>query len=239
MSNNNVPTHHQPENAVVHPPAPPSQDDHDLQEEDFQNMEEIERELAKAMGVNPDEDEDDFDDEEGFPANSKSISQSVDYLPSGAMPTVNGKLSSHAAEFWFPESRDCKCCKGFKYGCPCAKSGFLACQESGCVEAVNVGKRANITIAVPPPNNNNSHNPPGSAGGKSLPSPSGPGGAAYCKFEFSPGGCRFGSTCRFVHQGLNRTNSAESPRGIDGRAFCPYFMRGNCDFGDKCRYAHI
>lgn len=43
MSNNNVPTHHQPENSVVHPPAPPSQDDHDLQEEDFQNMEEIER----------------------------------------------------------------------------------------------------------------------------------------------------------------------------------------------------
>lgn len=40
MSNNNVPTHHQPENSVVHPPA---QDDHDLQEEDFQNMEEIER----------------------------------------------------------------------------------------------------------------------------------------------------------------------------------------------------
>lgn len=28
-------------------------------------------------------------------------------------------LVNHAAEFWYPESRECTCCKGFKFGCKC------------------------------------------------------------------------------------------------------------------------
>ena len=35
------------------------------------------------------------------------------------MPYINGKLSSHASEFWFPSSSTCICCAGFKHGCIC------------------------------------------------------------------------------------------------------------------------
>ena len=52
-------------------------------------------------------------------------------LPSGAVPSQNGVLSSRAAEFWFPECRDCSCCKGYKHGCDCCRTGKLQCFCTG------------------------------------------------------------------------------------------------------------
>jgi hypothetical protein len=216
--------------------------------------------MAKSMGITEGELDDDFDaeeDDDDFNANtpqsdlpsnafgsksfSRSGSASAPYLPAGAVPTVNGKLSQHAKEFWFPESRECKCCKGFKHGCDCCNNnGFHACQEEGCCEEGHKGKKASAAtsadqgISVSIPNKQSPrHN---SAGGAGIPSPN-----AYCRFELTPQGCRFGSACRFRHMSgsLDRTNSLESPKHGDPRAFCPYFMKGNCDFGDKCRFAHI
>ncbi len=66
------------------------------------------------------------------------------FVPS-SIPSVNGKLSAHAAEFWFPGSRECQCCHGFKYGCNCAKNGFLACQLEGCVDEENRGEMVDTT----------------------------------------------------------------------------------------------
>lgn len=37
-------------------------------------------------------------------------------MPLGATPSQGGVLSPYASEFWFPECRDCACCKGFKHG---------------------------------------------------------------------------------------------------------------------------
>lgn len=222
----------------------------DLGDEDFKNMEEIERvrehhslptfqfvtlslslfyfskELANIEGVDEYDDvEDDEDDipEEMLQGKNFSRSGSQPYLPTGAVPSVNGKLSTHAAEFWFPESRGCKCCKGFKYGCDCTKNGFIACQEAGCVEPSNVGKKAVAQKAADSP--------------KSYPSPNS-GSQVMCKFELAPGGCRFGTGCRFKHQNAATQGSLESPKG-DSRIPCTYFMRGNCEFGDKCRFAHF
>merc|ERR1712238_503781 len=36
-------------------------------------------------------------------------------------------MAKHAAEFWFPECRECSCCQGFKYGCKCAASNGGSC----------------------------------------------------------------------------------------------------------------
>jgi hypothetical protein len=56
------------------------------------------------------------------------------FIPAGAMPiSHNGQLSKHAAEFWFPESKDCACCGGFKYGCACQNSGATECHCAGLI----------------------------------------------------------------------------------------------------------
>jgi hypothetical protein len=67
-----------------------------------------------------------------------------------------------------------------------------------------------------------------------------------CKFESSPGGCRFGSSCRFKHStpgavgGYTAGPSSSSGAGAasGGKAPCMYFARGNCQNGDKCRFGH-
>lgn len=73
-------------------------------------------------------------DEEGGDTNAEltsPTSRGQYTVPTGATPmTQTGVLSSHAAEFWFPESRSCTCCNGFKHGCRCAKEQRLtACKE--------------------------------------------------------------------------------------------------------------
>jgi hypothetical protein len=189
------------------------------------------------MNLEGGDDEDDDEYEEDYtPEPSKASSSGGAYLPSGAVPTVNGKLSQHAAEFWFPESRECKCCHGFKYGCSCAKSGFIACQEEGCVEEVNKGKRAGAQSLQKAEGS-----PRGAGGGGFHHQPAHHSPTNVCKFEMSPGGCRFGATCRYKHQyppSNLASSSADSPKG-DKRIPCTYFAKGMCEFGDKCRFAHI
>eukprot|EP01035_Chromulina_nebulosa_P037910 gene37910-51193_t len=55
-------------------------------------------------------------------------------LPVGATPSQNGILSPHAAEFWFPDSRNCPCCKGYKHGCNCCSTpGSNTCRDPNCL----------------------------------------------------------------------------------------------------------
>lgn len=75
-------------------------------------------------------------------------------VPTGATPsTQTGALSSHAAEFWFPESRSCTCCNGFKHGCRCAKELRLsACKEcAGNYPAAPVPPTTAAPYVVSPP----------------------------------------------------------------------------------------
>lgn len=64
--------------------------------------------------------------------------QSGPYVPEAAVPRQNGKLSQFAGEFWFPECRNCPCCKGFKHGCECCKnsSGVDTCTNESCIDGV-------------------------------------------------------------------------------------------------------
>jgi hypothetical protein len=68
--------------------------------------------------------------------------------------------------------------------------------------------------------------------------PAGP--AEFCKYEKTPGGCRFGAGCRFVH--ANPPSPAGGGYGggapAGGATKCSYFARGNCQYGDNCRFAH-
>ncbi len=66
------------------------------------------------------------------------------YLPPGAVPSQNGVLSPQAAEFWFPESRNCPCCNGYKHGCSCRSRGVTTCQDPNCTTT-----RATESIPAP------------------------------------------------------------------------------------------
>lgn len=69
------------------------------------------------------------------------------YLPPGAVPSQNGVLSKHAAEFWFPEARNCTCCSGFKHGCGCCKGGVDTCTNPSCLSAEPVASQSEHTPA--------------------------------------------------------------------------------------------
>lgn len=159
----------------------------------------------------------------------------------------NGLLSEHAAEFWFPNCRECSCCKGFKYGCPCTRHrGFLACQDATCNIDANE-KDVKSNKAVTP---------------KSARSPSNS-ASMMCKFEASPSGCNFGANCRFKHANsgyavaapdaasgayygqyvgqpptLTRATTFPSANGVSDAAICRFFLSGGCMYGESCRYKH-
>lgn len=90
-------------------------------------------------------------------------------------------MKAHAAEFWFPECRDCTCCKGFKHGCTCSPSNYGVCSVcSGVQTAPPPSAAPPVSAASAPPSAYSSNKSP-------------------CKFFSSPRGCRFGDKCRFAH----------------------------------------
>ncbi|XP_072957129.1 zinc finger CCCH domain-containing protein 65-like isoform X3 [Typha angustifolia] len=70
------------------------------------------------------------------------------------------------------------------------------------------------------------------------------GGQKECKFYFMSGGCKYGSSCKYVHhQGKSDVDSVElNFLGLPirpGKRECPYYMRnGNCKFSTNCMYHH-
>ena len=113
----------------------------------------------------------------------------------GSTAATSSSLPAHmvknAAEFWFPECRDCGCCNGFKHGCACG--GLCTCSGGRKVES-------NMARGGP------SHygGVPGGSGGGAGAGGAGRGGnyggnsKAPCRF-FQMGTCRFGDSCRFSH----------------------------------------
>ena len=104
---------------------------------------------------------------------AEAFDEGSNYSPPAGISGLPPHLAKHANEFWFPESRDCSCCNGFKHGCQCAPShgGTCASCSSSSPSQVATGH------AAPP------------AGQQQI-----------CTFYSSPGGCRFGDKCRFLHE---------------------------------------
>jgi len=151
------------------------------------------------------------------------------YVPEAAVPRQNGKLSQFAGEFWFPECRNCPCCKGFKHGCVCCKSGVDTCTDKSCIDGAfktqvteELASRSNDTAAPAVAATSASEVSPTvvtttstvTRGGYIIQPPSptavaptvvppraaGPStSVTFCKFEMSPTGCRFGAACHFKH----------------------------------------
>ena len=55
-------------------------------------------------------------------------------IPKGATPIdpYTNEKDDNAGEFWFPPSRNCSCCKGYKYGCACTNNGQYQCRNPDC-----------------------------------------------------------------------------------------------------------
>jgi hypothetical protein len=85
-------------------------------------------------------------------------------------------LAAHAAEFWFPECRDCTCCNGYKHGCPCG--GLCKCSGGTPVAAKPSSSLGAAASTGDPQHSSNTKQP--------------------CRF-FQAGNCRFGDKCRFSH----------------------------------------
>lgn len=153
------------------------------------------------------------------------------YLPPGAVPTQNGVLSAQAAEFWFPESRDCTCCGGYKHGCNCKTSlgrdtCQICCPGTGGVVSQGAGGRVYQGAPVQQPQTYGSTRP-------------------VCRF-FLSGTCRNGSSCSFLHPGANDGSSPAggpggyvSPREFAPPQMCIFFAKGACQNGDRCKFGHF
>ena len=196
---------------------------------------------------------------------------SAPYVPQSAMPSQNGKLSAHAGEFWFPECRNCPCCKGFKHGCDCCKAnGVDTCKDPACIDgafesqvsaelatrsaATSAPASAAAPAAVPTTESAAPASPAAapvttSTNEATQPASVSREGSAdnLCKFERSPGGCRFGAGCRFQHMSPPVSISSAYPPAppaqhqqgnAQGSSRCAYFARGSCQYGETCRFGH-
>ena len=177
-------------------------------------------------------------------------------LPAGAMPTKNGVLTAHAKEFWFPESRNCDCCKGFKHGCDCCAGGVDTCTKTDCIStehtqqvAAELSNRVTDTPSAVQPLV--IQNPALIA--SSTPSATPRSQAPFetdvmCKF-YQSGSCRFGAACRFKHPdgtggvgvgtGMGSNVSTPTSGGYGGKVVCQFFLNGNCTYGNTCRNMHV
>ena len=183
------------------------------------------------------------------------------HLPPGAVPRQNGVLSVHAKEFWFPECRNCACCKGFKHGCECCVGGVDTCAKGDCINAefaTQVATDLASRVSDVPENGSTASSaagvaPAASAGsehgslnvrgpvsassgaGAGTGTAAGAGASDLCKF-FASGACRYGDSCRFRHAGT--APSAPVPGVAGVKQICPFFLNSSCQYGDSCRKSH-
>lgn len=70
----------------------------------------------------------------------------------------------------------------------------------------------------------------------------------HCNY-FARGNCKFGDTCKFLHDTgrekclnvLPRSplHRVPRPNGYVNRQHCPFFSQGKCHYGDRCKYLHV
>lgn len=166
-------------------------------------------------------------------------------LKSGAVPMKNGVLSPHAAEFWFPECRNCPCCKGHRHGCACCTGGVNTCTHPDCLDKEHLKSVEQATKAHTSSSSAGAGAGAESAQGSQASFPRPPAihtsnsGGTVCKF-FLSGTCTYGASCRNLHPGASGTASASpggSPSGSPRN--CLFFQQGKCNKGAQCRFAHV
>lgn len=115
---------------------------------------------------------------------------------------------------------------------------MTVCADPACVDQDFKQQVSSDLASRPPaPPSTSSSAPAASSPAKPSAAPS---AQEVCRFESSPGGCRFGASCRFKHNfPPNPSAASAAPAGPPGsKPRCQFFQRGNCQFGDACRNAH-
>lgn len=206
-------------------------EENNLGKADLDNMAQLEKEMEN-LGE---------ESGEASPVSSSSgpKASSGARLPPGAMPTTqSGALDRLANEFWFPECRNCPCCKGYKHGCKCRVGPVEECQEPTCKTAPSnevetapvepIKPRHKPTIVFKTAANPTPAAAPAAKVATPAPAPAAGAPAAIvtspdagdtrlpCTFFASPQGCRFGPGCRFKHEGAGTVSAAASPSSAYG-----------------------
>ena len=220
--------------------------DENLNADDYDQMEEMEREMQMGPTSNS---------HYPTPQTGPKPSNRGGSVPVGAMPSQGGVLSPHAAEFWFPECRNCPCCKGFKHGCDCRKTGVNTCTDPNCIDqehSAQVSRSLSdrtpataITTAVFTPASASRANVAVSASTTctqpltlSSRQISDQTSNQSCKF-YNTGSCKFGDSCRFLH--LPKGDAAPAamlPAAVRSGVTvsnntCLYFAQGRCNQGRR------
>lgn len=137
-----------------------------IDDDDDETLNEIEQEMDTEMN----------NDELDFLAatmTNTSVSTTAGASHAVTHATLPTHQTHHAAEFWFPECRECTCCRGYKHGCTCG--GLCKCS----VKSVDVVSTKKETSNQPAVNKKEA-----------------------CKF-YQQGSCWFGDLCRFSHDSIH------------------------------------
>jgi len=123
--------------------------------------------------------------------------------------SLPSQIGKYAAEIWYPESRDCRCCQGFKYGCACITMNRNVCRcVSGISDDVSVVTMNSYDIWYQQLQSQAQclpielqFNPKERRRSKRLSSAEDrhEKTSAPCRFFFSAAGCRYGDKCTFSH----------------------------------------
>ncbi len=183
-------------------------------DDDLAKMEELERDMDNYLPS----------------TNTENDLSSPAILPPGAVPSRNGKLSAHAAEFWFPECMKCPCCKGFRHGCSCCSAIIDTCTHPNCTSFSSTPSENSGDCGRS--NNYNQISSPSSAQIRLQATSE----TEVCRY-FVSGNCNFGNTCRFLHPNSVASTTA-SPSNSTGPQPCIFYSQGKCTKGSACRFSH-
>lgn len=109
--------------------------------------------------------------------------------PSSAPRSPAKAPSNTSKEDWFPESRNCPCCNGFKYKCPCVNSSQSVCNNTCCLSEVPGAPTGDDLIIRAPT----------AAPTAAAPAHRGPSNGKKVCIYFQQGRCTYGDSCYFGH----------------------------------------
>jgi len=187
--------------------------------------------LDQMASLEKDMDEAQVEPEYVRPANTSPKASSGAFLPPGAMPTTKtGALGTHANEFWFPECRNCPCCKGFKHGCKCRTGITLACTDPNCM--TNAGAAVESAVEEKPRHKS-------VITFKAKPVAAAPPSAPAAAAAPAPAPAPAAASAPAAAPRVAPASIDVSGGGVDPRLPCTFHAspRG-CQYGAQCRFKH-